>query len=85
MQALACAVSASIQLVLSDVVMPGRSGPEVVEMLRAHHPTLRAIFMSGHTDHPALHEGVLGAGVHFIQKPFAPLALAKKIREVLDV
>jgi two-component system cell cycle sensor histidine kinase/response regulator CckA len=85
LEALACAMTTPIQLVVSDVVMPGRSGPEVVEVLRAHQPNLRAIFMSGHTDHAALHEGVLGDAVHFVQKPFSPLTLVKKVREVLDV
>jgi nitrogen-specific signal transduction histidine kinase/CheY-like chemotaxis protein len=73
-----------VDLILSDVVMPGHSGPEVVDAIRKHRPEVRALFMSGHTDHAALREGVLRSDLSFIQKPFAPTALATKIREVLD-
>jgi PAS domain S-box-containing protein len=73
-----------IHLVLSDVVMPGRSGPEVVDAIRQHRPEARALFMSGHTDHATLREGVLSSDLSFIQKPFSPIALATTVREVLD-
>jgi DNA-binding NtrC family response regulator len=73
-----------IDLVLSDVVMPGACGPEVVGAIRERCPAVRSLFMSGHTDHALLQNDALGPGMNFIQKPFAPEALAKKIRDVLD-
>jgi nitrogen-specific signal transduction histidine kinase/CheY-like chemotaxis protein len=74
----------SIDLVLSDVVMPSSSGPEVVAELQRKAPAARALFMSGYTDHAVLRNGALEGGTNFIQKPFAPEALVKKVREVLD-
>ena len=72
-----------IQLVLSDVIMPHAHGPDVVAKIQEDSPETRALFMSGYTDHAVLRSDVLRAG-NFIQKPFAPQALAKKVREVLD-
>jgi len=74
----------SIHLVLSDVIVPGMSGPEIVKLVRTRCTTARAIFMSGYTDHAILQNGVLPSGMNFIQKPFSPNAVAKKVREVLD-
>lgn len=82
--ALAATHSGSLDLVLSDVVMPGTSGPEVVELLRKRDPKLKSLFMSGYSDHAVLANGALQAGVNFIQKPFVPQVLAKRVREVLD-
>jgi two-component system cell cycle sensor histidine kinase/response regulator CckA len=73
-----------IHLVLSDVVLPGYSGPEIVGHLRDNAIGARALFMSGYTDHALLRDGVPRPDVNFIAKPFAPEALAKKVREVLD-
>ncbi len=73
-----------IHLVLSDVVMPNRFGPEVVQQILARHPETRAIFMSGYTDHPAMRTGLMQPGTSFLQKPFGADTLANKIREVLD-
>jgi two-component system cell cycle sensor histidine kinase/response regulator CckA len=72
-----------IQLVLSDVVMPGASGPEVVEQLQ-REGALRSLYMSGYSDHAVLKGGASRSEVHLIQKPFSPEALVKKIREVID-
>jgi len=74
----------SIDLVLSDVIMPGSAGPEVVARVRQYFPTARVLVMSGYTDHAVLRSGALQAGMNFIQKPFAPEALALKVRAVLD-
>jgi len=73
-----------IDLLLTDVVMPQTSGKEVAEQLTKMQPGLKVLFMSGYTDEAIVHHGVLDANVEFIQKPFTPVGLSKKIREVLD-
>jgi CheY-like chemotaxis protein len=73
-----------IQLVLTDVVMPSMSGRELVRRLMTKHPHLRVLYMSGYTDDIITNGGVLEAGLAFLQKPFTPAALAKKVREALD-
>jgi PAS domain S-box-containing protein len=74
----------AIDLILSDVVIPGISGPEIVQQVQQHRGGTRSLFMSGYTDHAILRDRILAAGANFIQKPFAPAALASKVREVLD-
>jgi DNA-binding NtrC family response regulator len=69
---------------LTDMVMPGLSGPEVASSVKERLPGIRSLFMSGYTDHAVLRDGSLTLGMNFIQKPFAPDALARKIRQVLD-
>jgi CheY-like chemotaxis protein len=73
-----------IDLVLCDVVMPDVAGPEIVIRVQARSPKTRALFMSGHTAHALVQNGSLRNGHAFIHKPFAPSALARKVREVLD-
>jgi CheY-like chemotaxis protein len=74
----------SIDLILTDVVMPGASGPELVRQLVERRPTLKIIYMSGYTDDAIVHHGVLDPGVEFLHKPFSSESLGQKIREVLD-
>jgi CheY-like chemotaxis protein len=73
-----------IHLILSDVVMPGMSGRELVERLQRIHPEMRVLYMSGYTDNVIIHHGILEEGLAFIQKPFTLETLARKVREVLD-
>ena len=74
----------AIDLLVTDVVMPVRSGPEVAELLRQDYPELKVLFMSGYTDDAVIRRGVRTAEATFIQKPFSPLALAQKVRELLN-
>ena len=81
---LASAHKTRISLLLADVVMPQLSGPELSAAVAERVPTVKVLFMSGYTDHGAFTAGLIDDKVRFIQKPFSPLALAKKVREVLD-
>jgi CheY-like chemotaxis protein len=73
-----------IHLLLTDVVMPGMSGPDVVERVRALRPGLPALCMSGYTDETVLRHGILERGMAFLQKPITPSSLLGKVREVLE-
>jgi signal transduction histidine kinase/CheY-like chemotaxis protein len=73
-----------IDMVLSDVIIPGCNGPDVVKRIHATDDRVRALFMSGYTDHAVLRDQMLQKGMNFIQKPFTPVAIARKVREVLD-
>jgi signal transduction histidine kinase len=71
-------------LALCDVILGDMSGPAVVEALSALRPSIRVLYMSGYTDEAIVRTGVLEEGKPFLQKPFTPMQLARKIREVLN-
>jgi len=85
-EALAIAGShpAAIDLLVTDVVMPGMDGRELADRLLPIHPETRCLFMSGYTDDAIVRRGVREEGMPFLQKPFTIDALALKVREVLD-
>ena len=72
-----------IDLVLSDIIMPGMSGREMARALQAVRPGLKVIFMSGYIDDESLAEGLGEGQAPFLSKPFSPAELGAKVREVL--
>jgi len=73
-----------ISLILTDVVLPQRSGSQLYQEAKARYPHLRIIYMSGYTDDAIARQGVLEEGTPFIQKPFNSETLIRKVRQVLD-
>jgi hypothetical protein len=82
--AIAAAFAAPIHIVVTDVIMPAMNGREMVERLRVRWPELKALFISGYTDDALERHALIDAHHGYLQKPFPPLALASKIREMLD-
>ena len=75
---------AGIDLLISDVVMPGMNGKDLSERLKEYYPNLKCLFMSGYTSNVIAHHGILADGMQFLQKPFSKTDLGKKIRHILD-
>jgi two-component system, cell cycle sensor histidine kinase and response regulator CckA len=74
-----------IRLLLTDVVMPRMSGPQLAQWVARMRPEMRVLYMSGYADDAMIRHEVVEQGVAFLQKPFMPDALAHRVREVLDV
>jgi CheY-like chemotaxis protein len=73
-----------IHLLVTDVILPGRSGAALATELTAARAELGVLYVSGYTDDAVAHHGVLAPGVALLQKPFTPVALARRVREILD-
>ncbi len=74
----------SFDLVVTDVIMPQTSGKELHDRIRGSMPQTKVLLMSGYTDDALAHHGVLDEGLSFLEKPFSPARLARKVRESLD-
>src|SRR6185295_4609761 len=73
-----------IDLLLTDVVMPGMNGRELADRLRSVRPALHVLYCSGYADDVMVHHGNVQAEFNFIAKPYTIATLAKKLRQVLD-
>ncbi|HEX5044785.1 MAG TPA: response regulator [Candidatus Polarisedimenticolaceae bacterium] len=82
--AVAAAHDGPIHLLVTDVVMPGMSGPELAGKLQAARPEMKMLFLSGYTSHAVVGGGMLEEGRNFLQKPFTPIDLAGTVRAILD-
>jgi PAS domain S-box-containing protein len=71
-------------LIITDVIMPKMSGKELYDQIKVIAPRIKVLFMSGYTDDALAHHGVLGPELCFLEKPFSPVGLARKVREVID-
>ena len=76
--------SGEIQLLVTDVIMPGMNGLALAEQLIVLYPEIKILFMSGYTATTIAHHGVLDEGVRFLPKPFSMQDIATKVREALD-
>ena len=73
-----------IDLLVADVIMPGKNGPELVELLRPTMPDLLVLYMTGYAEGDPIRRGIMQPGENLLMKPFSPAALARKVREILD-
>ncbi|HEX9691702.1 MAG TPA: PAS domain S-box protein [Gemmatimonadales bacterium] len=73
-----------IDLILTDVVMPELGGVSMVEQLRPLRPEVKVLYISGYTDDAIARQGLLRPGAHYLEKPFTPVALLRRVRQVLD-
>lgn len=76
--------SGKIDMLLSDVIMPKMNGKELRDAIINVNPGIKTLFMSGYTANVIAHQGILDEGIEFIQKPFTPRTLARKVRDVLQ-
>ena len=83
--AMATAAGDEVELVVTDVIMPEMGGPALAEVLRRSRPALPVLFLSGYTGDDLGRNGIVASEVRFLQKPFSPVALARAVRQALDV
>jgi CheY-like chemotaxis protein len=74
----------AIELLLTDMVLPGMGGSEIASRIRELAPRVKVLYTSGYTDDVIVRLGFTEKGAAFLEKPFTPEALARKVREVLD-
>jgi two-component system cell cycle sensor histidine kinase/response regulator CckA len=73
-----------IHLVLTDVILPGTNGKDIIAQLKSSRPEIKALYVSGYTDDTIFNHGILDSNAAFLQKPFTADGLARKVREVLE-
>ncbi len=73
-----------IHLLLTDVIMPGMNGKELSRVIKANHPAIKIMFISGYTENAIASHTILDAGVNYLPKPLTPTLLVEKIRQVLN-
>jgi two-component system cell cycle sensor histidine kinase/response regulator CckA len=73
-----------IDLLLTDIIMPGMNGKDLADIMRKRHEGVKVLFCSGYAEDVIVHHGILDAGIAFLQKPFTPRALTTKLREILN-
>ncbi|MBA2290928.1 MAG: PAS domain S-box protein [Gemmatimonadales bacterium] len=76
-------MAGQLDLILTDVIMPGLSGTQLAARVLARHPTMRVMLMSGYSEEAVLHQGVLSPGIRLLQKPFVPEVLLREVRGAL--
>jgi two-component system cell cycle sensor histidine kinase/response regulator CckA len=81
--AIDAASSGPVDLLLTDVIMPGMSGREVASLIASAQPNVRILYMSGHTDRGIVHDGVLEPGIEFLAKPFTAAALLAAVQNAM--
>ena len=81
---LAATHAGPLDMLVTDLIMPGPSGVDLAEQLKAIRDDVRVLFMSGYTDNAIVRNGLLAEGAAFLQKPFTPEELLRKVRQVLD-
>jgi two-component system cell cycle sensor histidine kinase/response regulator CckA len=77
-------LAGSIDLLVTDVMMPGCGGPELLRRLQVHAPALRVLYMSGYTEQSAVSKGGVDPDLPFVQKPFTAREFVRQVRGALD-
>jgi two-component system cell cycle sensor histidine kinase/response regulator CckA len=83
-EAIELASANRIDLLLTDMVLPGMGGSEIAARVRQIHPAIKVLYTSGYTDDTIVRRGMLEHGAAFVEKPFTPSLIARRVREVLD-